>query len=144
MMFRFDAVTESVRDTPCQSASTNRKTVTTRHTTNTVMPVDTFLTNRFRRLYFSGIAMLLPSHHLPQSIHDLHLRGADRRDEAGEDAHPDGDPERRRQDGPRDLEIEHEGRHRRRLHPLDHARDEEVLGEDDAEHAAEERHQDGL
>src|SRR2546425_13211245 len=106
MMFRFDAVTESVRDTPCQSASTNRKTVTTRHTTNTVIPVDTFLTNRFRRLYFSGMAILLRSDHLPQSIHDLHLRGADRRDEAGQHAHSDGDPERRCQDGPRGLEVD--------------------------------------
>jgi len=55
---RSEALVESVRVTPLQSDSTKRKTVTTRQMTNTVMPVDTFRTMRFRKLYLRGMAIL--------------------------------------------------------------------------------------
>src|SRR6266508_3580228 len=71
MMLRVEAVTESVRETPCHKASTKRKTVTTRQTTKMVIRVETFLTKRLRRLYFSGMAISLDD--LPQPIHDLDL-----------------------------------------------------------------------
>ena len=56
---RVEALTERVLSTPCQRARTKRKTVTTRATTKTVMPVETFRTTRFRTLYFRGMAIEL-------------------------------------------------------------------------------------
>ena len=55
-MFRCDALTASVLVTPCHSARTNRKTVTTRQMTSTVIPVDTLRLTRLRALYLIGIA----------------------------------------------------------------------------------------
>ena len=58
---RSDAATVSVRETPCQSARTNKKTATTRQMTSTVMPVETFRTRRLRTLYLKGIAIRPPA-----------------------------------------------------------------------------------
>ena len=85
----------SVLVTPSTSASTQRNTVTTSAMTKTVIPVETFRTKRFRKLYFSGIAI---SDHLPQAVDDLDPRRPDRRNDAREDSDADRDEEREGQD----------------------------------------------
>src|SRR5580765_7727300 len=91
MTFRVEALTESVRVTPWTRARTQRKTATTRPMTKTVIPVETRLTKRLRKLYLRGRAI---SDHLAQPIDDLHPRRPDRRNEPREDSHPDRNAER--------------------------------------------------
>ncbi len=59
--FRSETVCVRVFVMPSTRDMITMKTVTTNAMTITVMPVDTFRTNRFRRLYLSGIAIRRPA-----------------------------------------------------------------------------------
>src|SRR5215470_9986917 len=130
MMTRFRGDTEvwNVFRTPSANDMTRRKTVTTSATPRTVMPVETFRTQRFRRLYLKGIRI---SHHLPQTVHYRYPRGSDGGDEAGQGSNQDGGGHRE-EDGERsDPEVVGEHRDGGALHRLDQERGERI-GEEHA------------
>src|ERR1039457_2744778 len=98
-----EAVKTRVRPSPRDM--TQRKTATTRPIPSTVRPVVTFLTNRFRMLYLSGIPSIGASlGELSQALHDRPPGRADRRHESGEQ--PDG--ERRGEGGGKDVGVDAE------------------------------------
>ncbi len=80
---------------PSPSAMTQRKTATTRAMPRTVSVVVTFLTKRFRTLYFSGMPSIVrcppSSADLPEAVGDGALGGADGRDEPGDEADEERD-----------------------------------------------------
>src|SRR5215831_2330695 len=137
MTLRVEAVTESVRVTPCTSASTHRKTATTKAITNAVIPVEVFLATRLRRLYLSGIAM---SHDLSQTVDDLQPGRADRRHEPGQDPDSDGDGEGHDQRLRRHTEVGEPRRNRRLVPSRDEDGNEDVHGEEHPENASQQRH----
>src|SRR3984893_15499567 len=139
--FRLEAVTESVRVTPCTSARTQRKTATTSPMTNAVIPVDIFRATRLRMLYFSGMAI---SHHLPQAVDDAAARGVDRGHESGQDPDADRDAEGHRERLRRDPEVHEPDRDRRLVSARQERGGEDVVRDEHPQNASEKRHHDRL
>src|SRR5450830_1373796 len=121
MMLRSETDFESVLRIPSTRDMITMNTVTTSPITNTVMPVETLRTIRFRRLYFRGIATLRD---LPKAVDDLDSRRANGRNDARKDSDRHRNEECEHECRSGDAEIVREGCDRRVLQDRDHPVDE--------------------